>query len=79
MNEILSFRTMLTKMTFVMASVAGLMLDSTYFVLGLPFGTFIPAHVVVKFHFKAFIALSRSSRIFCENWTLQFTKPDTPV
>jgi hypothetical protein len=79
MNERLSFRTMLTKMTFVMASVAGLMLDYTCFVLGLPFGTFIPAHVVVKFHFKAFIALSRSSRIFCKNWTLQFTKPDTPV
>jgi hypothetical protein len=74
MNKRLSFRTMLTKMTFVMTSVAGLMLDSTCFVLGLPFGTFIPAHVLVKFHFKAFIALSRSSGIFCENRTLRFDR-----
>jgi hypothetical protein len=65
MNERLSFRTILTKMTFVTISVASLMLDSTYFVLGLPLGTFILAYVLVKYHFKAFVALSRSSRIFC--------------
>jgi hypothetical protein len=55
MNESLSFRTILTKVTFIMASVASLMLDSTCFVLGL--GTFILAHVLVKCHFEAFVAL----------------------
>jgi hypothetical protein len=48
MNESLSFRTILTKVTFVMTSVASLMLDSTCFVLGLPLGNFILAHVLVK-------------------------------
>jgi hypothetical protein len=65
MNESLRFRTILTKVTFVMASVASLMIDSTCFVLGLPLGNFILAHVVVKCHFEAFVPLSRSSRIFC--------------
>jgi hypothetical protein len=55
MNESLSFRTILTKVTFVTASVASLMLDSTCFVLGLPFGTFILAHVLVKCHLEAFV------------------------
>jgi hypothetical protein len=57
MNESLSFRTILTKVTFIMASVTNLMLDSTYFVLGLPLGTFILAHVLVKCHLEAFVAL----------------------
>jgi hypothetical protein len=79
MNERLSFRTILTKMTFVTASVAGLMLDSTCFILELHFGTFILAHVLVKCHFKAFVALSRSSTIFYWNRILQFAKPSSPV
>jgi hypothetical protein len=54
MNESLSFRKILTKVTFVTTS---LMLDSTCFVLGLPFGTFILAHVFAKRHFKDFVAL----------------------
>jgi hypothetical protein len=57
LNESLSFRTILTKVTFVMASVASLMLDSTCFVLRLPLGTFILAHVLVKCHLEAFVAL----------------------
>ena len=48
MNESLSFRTILTNVTFVTASVACLILDYTCFVLGLPLGTFILAHVHVK-------------------------------
>jgi hypothetical protein len=71
-NESLSFRTILTKVTFVMTSVAYLMLDPTYFVLG----TLILAHVLVKCHFGAFVALSRSSEIFYQNRTLRFAKPD---
>jgi hypothetical protein len=67
MNESLSFRAILTKVTFVTISVASLMLDSTYFVLELPLGTFILAHVLVKCHFKAFVALPKSSEIFCRN------------
>jgi hypothetical protein len=58
MNERLSFGTILTKVTFAMVSVASLMLDSTCFVLGLPLGTFIFAHVLVKCHLEAFVALS---------------------
>jgi hypothetical protein len=65
MNESLSFRTILTKVTFITGSVASLMLDSTCFILRLPLGTFILAHVLVKCYFEAFIALSRSSGIFC--------------
>jgi hypothetical protein len=57
MNESLSFRTILTKVAFVTASIASLRLDSTYFVLGLPLGTFILAHVLIKCHFEAFVAL----------------------
>jgi hypothetical protein len=57
MNESLSFRIILTKLTFVMASVASLMLDSTCFVPGLPLGTFIIAHVLIKCHLEAFVAL----------------------
>jgi hypothetical protein len=57
MNENLSFRANLTKVTFVMTSVASLILDSTYFVLVLPLGTFILAHVLVKCHLEVFIAL----------------------
>jgi hypothetical protein len=66
-------------MTFVTVSVACLMLDSTYFVLGLSIGTFILAHVLVKCHLEAFVALSISSGIFCRNRILRFTKPDSPV
>jgi hypothetical protein len=72
MNESLSFRTILTKVTFVTASVPYLMLDRTFFVLGMPLGTLIIALVLVKCYFGAFVALSRSSEIFCRNWTLQF-------
>jgi hypothetical protein len=57
MNESLIFMTILTKVAFVMASVASLMLDSTCFVLGLPLGTFILDHVHVKCHLEAFVAL----------------------
>jgi hypothetical protein len=67
MNEGLSFRTIFTKVTFITASVASLMLDSTYFVLGLPLGTLILSHVPVKCHFEAFVALFRSFRIFCHS------------
>jgi hypothetical protein len=65
MNESLSFRTILTKVTFVMASVASLMLYSTCFVLGFPLGTFIISHVLVKYHFEDFVALFISFGIFC--------------
>jgi hypothetical protein len=65
MNESLSFRTILTKVTFVTTSVAYLMFDPTCFVLGMPLDTFILAHVLVKCYFKASVALARSSRIFC--------------
>jgi hypothetical protein len=57
MNESLSFSTIFTKVTFVMVSVASLMLDSTCFVLGLPLGTFILAHILVKCHLEVFVAL----------------------
>jgi hypothetical protein len=56
-NKSLSFRTILTKMTFVTAIVAYLMLDTTCFVLGMPLGTFILPHVLVKCHLEAFVAL----------------------
>jgi hypothetical protein len=56
-NEILSFRTIFTKVTFVTVSVASLMLDSTCFILRLPLGTFILAHVLVKCHLEAFVTL----------------------
>jgi hypothetical protein len=79
MNERLSFRTILTKMTFVTVSVASLMLDSTCFVLRLPLGTFILAHVLVKCHFKAFVVLFRSSVFFCRNRIFRFVKPDSPI
>jgi hypothetical protein len=65
MNESLSFRIILTKETYVTASVASLILDSICFVLELPLGTFILTHVLVKCHFEDFVALSRSSEIFC--------------
>jgi DMSO/TMAO reductase YedYZ heme-binding membrane subunit len=65
MNESLSFRAILTKVTFVMVSVASLMIDPTCFALRLPLGTFILAHVLVKCHLEAFVALSRNSEIFC--------------
>jgi hypothetical protein len=57
MNKSLSFKTILTKVTFVTTSVASLMFDSTCFVLGLPLGTFILVHVLVKCHLEAFVAL----------------------
>jgi hypothetical protein len=57
MNKSLSFRAIITKVTFVMVSVASLILDSTCFILGLPLGTFILAHVFVKCHLEAFVAL----------------------
>jgi hypothetical protein len=57
MNESLSFRTILTNVTFVTASVAYLMLDPNCFVLGMPLGTFILPHVLVKCHFEVFVAL----------------------
>jgi hypothetical protein len=79
MKESLSFRTILTKVTFVTVGVANLILDSTCFVLGLLLGTFIFAHVFVKCHLEAFIALSRSSEIFCQNRILRFVKSDSPV
>jgi hypothetical protein len=71
-NESLSLKIILTKVNFDMKSVAYLMLNLACFVLGKPLGTFILAHVLVKSHFKAFVALSRSSTIF-------LSKTDTPV
>jgi hypothetical protein len=78
-NKSLRFRIILTKVTFVSASVASLMLHSTCFVLGLPLGTFILAYVLIKCHFEAFVAPSRSSVIFCRNRTIRFSKPDPLV
>jgi hypothetical protein len=57
MNESLSFRTILTKVTFVTASVASLILDSSCIILGLSLGTFLLAHVLVKCHLEVFVAL----------------------
>jgi hypothetical protein len=57
MNESLSFRTILTKVTFVTASVAYLILDPPCFVLRLPLGIFILTHILVKCHLKAFVTL----------------------
>jgi hypothetical protein len=65
MNESLSFRAILTTVTFVIISVASLILDSTCFVLGLPLGTFILTHIPFKCHFEVFVALSKCSAIFC--------------
>jgi hypothetical protein len=79
MNEGLSFRIILIKVTFVTSSVASLMLDSTWFVLGLPCGTCILTHVLVKCHLEAFVALPWSSEIFYRNRILQFAKPDSPI
>jgi hypothetical protein len=79
MNESLSFRANLTKVTFIMASVASLILDPTCFILGLPLGTFTLAHMLVKCHFEAFVALSRSFAIFYQNRILQFAKPDNLI
>jgi hypothetical protein len=79
MNDSLSFRAILTKVTFVIVSVASLMLDSTCFVIGLPLGTFILVHVSLKCHFETFVTLSRNSKIFYRNQTIWFVKPDHPV
>jgi hypothetical protein len=79
MNETLSITTILTKTTFVTASVVSLIFDSTCFVLGLPLGIFIRDHVLFKCHFEAFVALSISSRIFCRNQTIWFAKLDPLV
>jgi hypothetical protein len=57
MKESLSFTIILTKVTFVTASVASLMLDSTYFVVGLSLDIFILAHVLLKCHLEAFVVL----------------------
>jgi hypothetical protein len=67
MNESLSFRRILTKVTFAMASIASLMVDSTCFILELPPRFFILAHVLVKCHFEAFVALSINSGFFLPN------------
>jgi hypothetical protein len=72
MNENLYFRTILTYVTFVTVGVARLMHDSTYFIFVLPLGTFILAYVLIKCHFEAFVALSRSSEFFCRNQILRF-------
>jgi hypothetical protein len=79
MNESLSFRTILTKVTFVTASVAYLMLDPTCFVPGMPLGTFILPHVIVKCHLEVFVVLPWSSEFFWLNRILRFAKPDSPV
>jgi hypothetical protein len=79
MNESLSFRTILTKVTFVMASVAYFIFDPTWFVLGMPLGTFILPHVLVKCHLETFVTLPWSSKIFWQNRILRFAKPDSPV
>jgi hypothetical protein len=57
MNESLSFKIILTKVTFVTVSVAYLMLDSTCFVLRMPFDTFILSHVLIKCRLEVFVAL----------------------
>jgi hypothetical protein len=57
MNKSLSFRMILTKVTFVTASVAYLMLDPTCFVLRMSLDTFILPHVLIKYHIEAFVAL----------------------
>jgi hypothetical protein len=79
MNKSLIFRTILTKVKFITASVAYLMLDPTCFVLRMPLDTFIHPHVLVKYHLEAFVALSWSSKICCQNQILRFAKPDSPV
>jgi hypothetical protein len=57
LNESFTFRAILTKLTFVTASVANLIFDSTCFVFGLSLDTFILTHVLVKCHLGAFVAL----------------------
>jgi hypothetical protein len=54
MNKSLSFRIILTKVTFVTTSVTSLMINSTCFILGLPLDTFILAYVLVKCHIEAY-------------------------
>jgi hypothetical protein len=78
-NESLSFKTILTKVTFITTSVESLMLDPTCFVLRLSFGTFIFAYELVKCRFEAFVALSRVLNFSAKteysdfpNWTVQF-------
>jgi hypothetical protein len=64
-NESLSFRTILTKASFVTTCVASLMLNPTCFVLRLSLGTFILVYKLVKYRFEAFVALTISSEFFC--------------
>jgi hypothetical protein len=79
MNKSLSFRTIFTKVTFVTAIVASLMLDFTCFVPGLPLGTFILAHVLVKYHLEAFVALLWSFEFLYQNRILRFAKSNSSV
>jgi hypothetical protein len=66
MNESLSFRTILTKVTFFTTSVASLILDPICFIFGFLFDTSTLAHEPLKCHFEAFIALSRDSKFFAK-------------
>jgi hypothetical protein len=56
-NKSLSFKTIITKVAFITASIASLMINSTCFIFGLPLGTLILAHILVKCHLEAFVAL----------------------
>jgi hypothetical protein len=79
MNEGLSFRTIVTKVTFVMASVVNLMLGFTCLVLGLLVSTFIFAHVLVKSTLKPSLHCLEVLKFCAEtgysglpNWTIRF-------
>jgi hypothetical protein len=78
-SESLSFRTILTKVTFVTLSVAYLMLDPTCFIIGMPLGTFILPHVLVKCHLEALLHCPEVLKFYAEtgysglpNRTVQF-------
>jgi hypothetical protein len=57
MNERLSFRIILTKVTFITTSVVYLTLDPTCFILVLPLGTFILTHALIQCYLEDFVAL----------------------
>jgi hypothetical protein len=75
----LSFRIILTNVTFVTTSVASLILDSSCFVFGFPFSASTLGHVSLKCCFEVFVALSSGSEIFCRNRIIRFVKLDPQI
>jgi hypothetical protein len=79
MNESLSFKTILTKVTFVTVSVAYLILDSTCFVLGMPLGTFILLMCLSSATLNPLLHCPEVLNFSTKNQILWFAKPDSPI